>query len=103
MLARLVENRRLTAADHTQDVRHLAFDLGQSGLRYEPGDALTIVPQQPQAAVDAFLARLGLPAGAHVRVQLSEPPANTTDDSHVQPSFQVQLVPDCSPIGSGKS
>jgi sulfite reductase (NADPH) flavoprotein alpha-component len=72
VLARLTENRRLTAPGHFQDVRHLSFDLEQSGLQHEPGDALALVPRQPDAAVAAFLQRVGLPAGAHLRVTLAE-------------------------------
>lgn len=85
VMARLAENRRLTAAGHFQDVRHLNFFLEQSGLQHDPGDALAIVPRQPDAAVDAFLRRIGVPADAHVQIALAEPPANGA----APPAFQV--------------
>lgn len=47
--ATLVQNRRLTAEDHWQDVRHLDFQL--AGARYEPGDVLSVLPQQDWQAV----------------------------------------------------
>lgn len=85
VMARLAENRRLTAPGHFQEVRHLSFDLQQSGLQYEPGDALAIVPRQPDAAVDAFLERVGLSRDAHVLVGPSETQANGSR----RHSFQV--------------
>lgn len=36
-MARLAVNRRLTAASHFQDTRHLELDLEESGISYEPG------------------------------------------------------------------
>ena len=87
-LARLTDNRRLTAPSHFQDVRHLAFDLAGSALQYEPGDALAIVPQQPDSAVAAFLERLGLRPSQQVQVQLAEPPP----DGAESPSFQVRVA-----------
>lgn len=47
--ARLVQNRRLTAEDHWQEVRHLDFEL--AGEQYEPGDVLSVLPQQDWQAV----------------------------------------------------
>ncbi|EFJ42595.1 hypothetical protein VOLCADRAFT_83643 [Volvox carteri f. nagariensis] len=61
-------NRRVTSADHFQDTRHIELDLGESGLSYEPGDVLAILPLTSEAVVDAFLQRLGLDGEAWVRV-----------------------------------
>jgi len=94
-MARLIENRRLTALGHFQDVRHLTFDLHDSGLHYEPGDTLAVVPRQPPAAVDTFLKRLGLPPSAHVRVQLAEPPANGAEPPCFQVPAQLQPAGGC--------
>jgi sulfite reductase alpha subunit-like flavoprotein len=76
-LARLVANRRVTAEGHFQDTRHLEFDLGDSGLSYEPGDVLAIVPRQPQSAVDEFLRHMGLRAEDRVRIELAETPSQS--------------------------
>ena len=67
--ARLAGNRRITAAAHFQDVRQLEIDLGHSGLVYQPGDVLALVPQQPAAAVDALLRHCGWDPQAWVRVE----------------------------------
>lgn len=66
-------------------MRHLSFNLQQSGLQYEPGDALAIMPEQPDAAVDAFMQRLGLARDAQVLVALPEVHADDID----RHSFQV--------------
>jgi sulfite reductase (NADPH) flavoprotein alpha-component len=86
VLARVVENRRLTAAGHFQDVRHLSFDLEQTGLQHDPGDALALVPRQPDAAVHAFLQCVGLLPDARLRVAL----AHSAPDDVETPAFQVQ-------------
>lgn len=64
--ARLLENRRLTAPDHFQDVRHLVIDLAGSGISYLPGDVLAIVPRQPAAAVAAVM-QVGTLCVRHIR------------------------------------
>lgn len=69
--APLLRNERMTAAAHFQDTRHLEFDLSGSGLTYEPGDLLAVLPHSPAEAVDALLSRLGLDGDAVVRVELA--------------------------------
>lgn len=50
-------------------VRLLDIDLAQSGISYEPGDVLAMVPQQPLAAVEALCRRCGWDPHAWVRVE----------------------------------
>ncbi|KAK9865897.1 hypothetical protein WJX84_011151 [Apatococcus fuscideae] len=69
-MAQLLSNERITATDHFQDVRHLVFGTAGSGLTWEPGDALAILPRQSDANVHALLHRLGIPAFARVRIEL---------------------------------
>lgn len=52
--ARVIENRRVTASDHFQDVRLVTFDLADSGLTFSPGDVAMIQPENSEANVDAF-------------------------------------------------
>ncbi len=63
----------------TQEVRHLEFDLGEAGPRYEPGDALAIAPLTPAADAVALLARLGIDADAVLRVSAAEDEADGDD------------------------
>ena len=65
----------------------MTFDLEQTGLQHDPGDALALVPRQPDAAVHAFLQCVGLLPDARLRVTLAHSPP---DD--VEPlSFQVRV------------
>lgn len=59
-------NQRITAGDGSKDVRHLEIDLTGSGIDYEPGDALGVVPRNPPALVDAVLGTLRLDDDADV-------------------------------------
>lgn len=42
LTALLSVNQKITGRDSDKDVRHIEIDLGDSGLRYQPGDALGI-------------------------------------------------------------
>ncbi|MGC3967874.1 MAG: sulfite reductase subunit alpha [Pirellulales bacterium] len=59
LVAVLVENRRLTHVDAPKDTRHVVIDLGDSGLEYEAGDSLGILPMNCPQLVDETLAALG--------------------------------------------
>ncbi len=53
--AALLENLRLTGRGSTKDVRHIELSLADSGLRYEPGDALGVVASNwPQRVADVL-------------------------------------------------
>jgi sulfite reductase alpha subunit-like flavoprotein len=56
--APLLANRRLTHAENDKDVRHMAFDIAASPLRYEPGDVALVYTQNPDDWVAAALATL---------------------------------------------
>jgi sulfite reductase (NADPH) flavoprotein alpha-component len=57
--ARLVTNRKLNAPDSAKDTRHFEISLKDSGLTYEVGDALGVVPQNCPALVDDIIRALG--------------------------------------------
>ena len=42
LTASLLSNQKITSRDSQKDVRHIEIDLGDSGLRYQPGDALGV-------------------------------------------------------------
>ena len=54
--ARLLTRRRLTARTAEKDVEHLEIDLGDSGLRYQPGDTLGVwYENAPQLVADMLV------------------------------------------------
>ena len=58
--AEVLAHQRLTGRSSRKDVRHVELSLEDSGLVYQPGDALGVWPQNPPALVDAVLAELRL-------------------------------------------
>lgn len=57
--ALLLTSRVLNNAGSAKEVRHVEFDLANSGLAYEAGDALGVVPQNCPELVGEVLALLG--------------------------------------------
>ncbi|AXG83092.1 sulfite reductase flavoprotein subunit alpha [Streptomyces paludis] len=57
--SRLAVNRLLSAPHGAKEIRHYEFDLGDSGITYEAGDALAVVPRNDDALVGALLTHLG--------------------------------------------
>ncbi len=50
LTATLSVNQKITGRNSEKDVRHIEIDLGDSGLRYQPGDALgRLVPERSSA------------------------------------------------------
>ncbi|MEM6486941.1 MAG: sulfite reductase flavoprotein subunit alpha [Pseudomonadota bacterium] len=60
--ATVIDNRILSGPKSAKEIRHIAFDLADSGLSYEPGDALNVMPLNAPDLVEAFLRRLGASA-----------------------------------------
>lgn len=59
-------NRRLSGAASTKEIRHFEFDLADSGLVYEAGDALGVMPINAPTLVDLLIARLGAAAETEI-------------------------------------
>lgn len=57
--ALLLTSRTLNAPGSAKQVNHVEFDLGDSGLTYEAGDALGVLPQNSPALVAEVLATIG--------------------------------------------
>jgi sulfite reductase (NADPH) flavoprotein alpha-component len=72
--ARLVVNKRLNAQGSTKDVRQFGFDLGESGISYEAGDALGVWPKNCPDYVFELEQALNLNANAPVVVDTHEKP-----------------------------
>jgi len=58
--SRLRENRRLNQQGSSKDTRHIVIDLGSAGPTYTCGDALGVVPRNPEPLVSEFIETLGL-------------------------------------------
>jgi sulfite reductase (NADPH) flavoprotein alpha-component len=66
LTAPILANLRITAGDSAKDVRHIEIDLAGSGLEYEPGDALGVLPRNPEVLVEAVLETLRLDGDTNV-------------------------------------
>ncbi|EJD6673098.1 NADPH-dependent assimilatory sulfite reductase flavoprotein subunit [Providencia rettgeri] len=60
LTATLLSNQKITGRDSQKDVRHIEIDLGDSGLRYLPGDSLGVWFDNDLALVDELVALLWL-------------------------------------------
>ncbi|MEM9700576.1 MAG: sulfite reductase flavoprotein subunit alpha, partial [Pseudomonadota bacterium] len=67
--ATLRENRILSGPKSAKEIRHIAFDLADSGMHYEAGDALGVMPVNAPDLVAAWLTRLGATAENEVAGQ----------------------------------
>jgi len=65
-LVNVLKSERLSGANSAKDVRHVVIDLAESGLRYEPGDSLSLLPANDAALVAACIAALDAEATAPV-------------------------------------
>lgn len=61
-LSTMLDNHVESGAKSAKEIRHIAFDLGESGLTYEAGDALGVIPVNAPDLVEAWLTRLGATA-----------------------------------------
>jgi sulfite reductase (NADPH) flavoprotein alpha-component len=64
--ASVLENQRIVSRDSERDVRHIELSLEGSGLRYEPGDAIGVWPQNPSVLVGQWLSALKLDGTSEV-------------------------------------
>ncbi len=69
LTAALAVNQKITGRDSDKDVRHLEIDLGDSGLRYQPGDALGVWYQNDPALVQELVELLWLTGDEIVDVE----------------------------------
>lgn len=67
--ATLAVNQKITGRDSEKDVRHIEIDLGDSGLRYQPGDALGVWYQNDPALVKEIVELLWLKGDEPVTVE----------------------------------
>ena len=68
LVATLAVNQKITGRNSEKDVRHIEIDLGDSGLRYQPGDALGVWYQNDPALVRELVELLWLKGDEPVTV-----------------------------------
>lgn len=82
--ATVLENITLSGRGSAKEVRHVELSLADSGLKWEPGDALGIIPVNDPDLVDALLAELAFDAETLV-----------TSPRDEQVSLRQALLNDC--------
>jgi sulfite reductase (NADPH) flavoprotein alpha-component len=82
--AELLVRQTLVGRGSTRDVRHLELSTEGSGLAFEPGDSLAVVPVNPPALVAQFLDALSLSADALVQTQAGEMPLSRALTEHLE-------------------
>ncbi len=66
--ATLLASQKITGRDSGKDVRHIEIDLEDSGLTYQPGDALGVWFENSLELVTAVLKQVGLTGEEHIEV-----------------------------------
>lgn len=90
--AAVIDNIVLTGRGSTKETRHIELSLADSGLTYQPGDALGVVPRNDPALVEAIFEKLALSADAPVTVKqgtisLGEALSGTFEITALTPRF----------------
>lgn len=73
-VAELRERILLNGTGSAKEIYHLEFSLAGSGITYEPGDSLGVVPQNNPRVVDAILEQAGIDPRATVESGPAEKP-----------------------------
>lgn len=76
--ATLSVRQKITATGSEKDIEHIEIDLGDSGLHYQPGDALGVWPVNAPALVDEILGLHGLSGNETVQIDGLAPTGNGT-------------------------
>ncbi|MEI7239124.1 MULTISPECIES: NADPH-dependent assimilatory sulfite reductase flavoprotein subunit [Pectobacterium] len=77
-------NQKVTGRNSEKDVRHIEIDLGDSGLRYQPGDALGVWFDNDPALVQELLELLWLKGDESVSVDGKTLPLSQALKSHFE-------------------
>ncbi|MCS2152495.1 NADPH-dependent assimilatory sulfite reductase flavoprotein subunit [Scandinavium goeteborgense] len=84
LTASLAVNQKITGRDSEKDVRHIEIDLADSGLRYQPGDALGVWYQNCPALVKELAELLWLKGDESVTVNGQTLPLSEALEWHVE-------------------
>ncbi|MBA2816139.1 NADPH-dependent assimilatory sulfite reductase flavoprotein subunit [Candidatus Pantoea persica] len=84
LTASLALNQKITGRNSDKDVRHIEIDLGDSGLRYQPGDALGVWYENDPALVAELLSLLWLKGDEPVQVNNETLPLSEALQKHFE-------------------
>ncbi len=99
--ATIVANNLLSGAGSAKEVRHIEISLGDSGIAYEPGDGLSVLPVNDPAVVDRILARLGATGDELIVDRRSERTLRDSLTSHYEVSTASKYLVDYVATRSG--
>ncbi|RRO10865.1 NADPH-dependent assimilatory sulfite reductase flavoprotein subunit [Pectobacterium aquaticum] len=85
-------NQKVTGRNSEKDVRHIEIDLGDSGLRYQPGDALGVWFDNDPALVQELLELLWLKGDESVSVDGKTLPLSQALKSHFELTQNTALI-----------
>ncbi|CNJ94806.1 sulfite reductase subunit alpha [Yersinia aldovae] len=94
LTAQLSVQQKVTGRNSEKDVRHIEIDLGDSGLRYQPGDALGVWFDNDQALVEELLALLWLKGDEPVCVDEQNMPLAQALCSHFELTQNTTVIVD---------
>ncbi|PHM49579.1 NADPH-dependent assimilatory sulfite reductase flavoprotein subunit [Xenorhabdus miraniensis] len=92
LAASLLSNQKITGRGSDKDVRHVEIDLGDSGLTYQPGDALGVWFENDPALVDELIALLWLEGSEQVNVNGKLLPLREALISHLELTQNTGMI-----------
>ena len=99
--ATVVANSVLSGAGSAKEVRHIELTLGDSGIDYQPGDGLSVLPVNDPAAVERILERLGATGDEVIVDRRSERTLREALTSHYEISTASKYLVDYVATRSG--
>ena len=92
LATQLLTNQKITGRDSDKDIRHIEIDLEDSGLRYQPGDALGVWFKNSASLVDRMLALVEIDPDTEVTVgdesvSISQALVETYELTQLHPAF----------------
>ncbi|EPS8494476.1 NADPH-dependent assimilatory sulfite reductase flavoprotein subunit [Yersinia enterocolitica] len=94
LTAQLSVQQKVTGRNSEKDVRHIEIDLGDSGLRYQPGDALGVWFDNDPALVEELLALLWLKGDEQVSIDGQNISLSQALRSHLELTQNTTLIVD---------
>ncbi|CNI74477.1 NADPH-dependent assimilatory sulfite reductase flavoprotein subunit [Yersinia vastinensis] len=94
LTAQLSVQQKVTGRHSEKDVRHIEIDLGDSGLRYQPGDALGVWFDNSPELVEELLALLWLKGDESVSIDGQNMPLSQALRRHLELTQNTTVIVD---------